>query len=111
MKLKILGSSSEGNCYILENDKEALILEAGVSFGKVKKALDFNISKIVGVLVTHEHGDHAGHLQHFFNAGIPICASLGTLSAKGIDTSIVKPTAAEKTVKFGGFRIMPSGNA
>ena len=107
MKLKILGSSSEGNCYILENDKEALILEAGVSFGKVKKALDFNISKIVGVLVTHEHNDHAGHLQHFFNAGIPICASLGTLSAKGIDTSIVKPTAAEKTVKFGGFRVMP----
>lgn len=107
MKLKILGSSSEGNCYILENEKEALIIEAGVSFDKVKKALGFNISKIVGVLVTHEHGDHAGHLQHFVKAGISICASPGTLTAKGIDTNIVKPTDALKTVQFGGFRIMP----
>ena len=30
MKLNVLGSDSNGNCYILQTDKEALIIEAGV---------------------------------------------------------------------------------
>ena len=49
MKLKCLGSGSSGNCYILENDSEALIIEAGIPFMTVKKALDFNINKIVAL--------------------------------------------------------------
>ena len=58
MKLKVLGSSSSGNCYILESDTEALIIEAGLPFMEVKKALNFNVRKIVGVVVSHSHGDH-----------------------------------------------------
>ena len=60
MKLKVLGSNSLGNCYILENKDEALIIEAGIKFAKVKESLNYNISKIVGCLVSHEHNDHAG---------------------------------------------------
>ena len=37
MKLRVLGSGSSGNCYILENEAEALIIEAGVPFMEVKK--------------------------------------------------------------------------
>ena len=55
MILKVLGSSSRGNGYILETDKEALVLEGGVSLTQVKKAMDFNTSKIVGVCISHEH--------------------------------------------------------
>lgn len=55
MYLKCLGSSSSGNCYILENENEALIIEAGINLSEVKKALNFNISKIRGVLISHEH--------------------------------------------------------
>lgn len=55
MKLKVLGSGSSGNCYILENDTEALIIEAGVPFMEVKKALNFDIRKIQGVVISHEH--------------------------------------------------------
>lgn len=32
MKLKVLGSGSSGNCYILHNDTKALIIEAGLPF-------------------------------------------------------------------------------
>lgn len=46
MMLKVLGSSSKGNCYILENESEALILEAGIKFQDVKKALNWNIAKV-----------------------------------------------------------------
>lgn len=32
MKLKVLGSGSSGNCYILESETEALIIEVGLPF-------------------------------------------------------------------------------
>lgn len=55
MKLKVLGSSSKGNSYILESRNEALILEAGINFSHVQKALNFQTGKVRGVCVTHEH--------------------------------------------------------
>ena len=72
MKLKCLGSGSSGNCYLLEDNKEALIIEAGISFREVKRALDFNIFKIVGVVVSHSHGDHARRCYEYENVGIPV---------------------------------------
>ena len=49
MVLRVLGSSSSGNAYILENVGEALLIEAGVNFKKVVAALEGNISKVVGL--------------------------------------------------------------
>lgn len=72
MKFRCLGSGSSGNCYILENDSEALIIESGIPFMTVKKALDFNINKIVGVLVSHQHLDHAKYSAEYEKAGIPV---------------------------------------
>lgn len=72
MVLKVLGSSSSGNCYILESDTEALIIEAGVHFMEVKKALDFNVRKITAVITTHIHSDHHLYWYEYARAGIPV---------------------------------------
>lgn len=72
MKLNVLGSGSSGNCYILENDEEALIIEAGLPFMEVKKALNFNVMKIKAVLITHDHGDHRKYWFEYVRAGIPV---------------------------------------
>lgn len=72
MILKVLGSSSSGNCYILESDTEALIIEAGVPFKDVKVALGFNVRKIVGVVVSHKHKDHSKYIAEYENAGIRV---------------------------------------
>jgi len=55
MKLKVLGSSSKGNSYVLETASQVLVIEAGIRLVEVKKAIDFNISKIRGVCISHEH--------------------------------------------------------
>ena len=70
MKLKVLGSGSSGNCYILESDTEALIIEAGVPFKDVKVALGFDVRKIVGVVASHSHGDHCKYIDQYKKAGI-----------------------------------------
>lgn len=72
MELICLGSGSSGNCYLLESGSEALVIEAGVSFREVKKALGFNISKIVGVVISHSHGDHAEYAGAYEKAGVPV---------------------------------------
>ena len=79
MELTVLGSSSEGNAYVLQNAGEALLLEAGIPFKKVLAALSNNVKKIVGCLITHEHGDHAGRINEVLNYVVPVYASKGTI--------------------------------
>lgn len=58
MKLKILSSGSVGNCYILQSDKEQLLLDNGIPLKQVKTGLGFNVSNVAGCLVSHHHKDH-----------------------------------------------------
>lgn len=55
MKLTIVGSGSSGNSYVLENESEILLIEAGMPLKKVQEYINFNIKKIKGLLVSHEH--------------------------------------------------------
>lgn len=55
MQLKILNSGSKGNCYLLKGNSETLMIECGISFRNILKGLDFNIDKVVGAIVSHEH--------------------------------------------------------
>ena len=72
MKLKCLGSSSSGNCCILENETEALVIEAGLPLKEVKRALGFNVKKIKAVIISHIHGDHRKYWHEYVMAGIPV---------------------------------------
>jgi ribonuclease BN (tRNA processing enzyme) len=61
MELKVIGSGSDGNCYVLENEMECLVIEAGVNDSKIKEGIGFQINKVVGCIISHCHGDHAGY--------------------------------------------------
>lgn len=108
MELTVLGSSSKGNCYILSNESEALVIEAGVPLYEVKKAIDFNLKKIVGVIVSHEHGDHSKHVQLFLWSRIPVYMSAGTNRSLTIKGSFL-PFLIESEVKkqLGNFTVLP----
>lgn len=53
----------ETNCYILEKDGNALIIDPGAEPVLIKDKLS-NL-KIVGILITHDHFDHVGALASF----------------------------------------------
>jgi len=55
MKLKVLGSSSHGNCYILSTPTGSLILDVGLPWRKIQKGLDYELREVVGALISHEH--------------------------------------------------------
>lgn len=108
MKLHVIGSGSSGNSYILENETEALIIEAGLPFLEVKKALNFNIMKIVGVIVSHEHLDHAQYIKQYMRAGISVYTAFETQTAleviTGERTTAIPPL---KKCKIGKFTVTP----
>lgn len=56
MKVKILGSSSKGNSYLLQsNTGETLIIECGIAWKEILKSLNYNLKGVIACLITHEH--------------------------------------------------------
>ena len=116
MELQVIGSRSDGNAYVLQNDREALLLEAGLPFKKTLEALDYKLDKVVGCLISHDHKDHAEKVTEYLNNGIRVFASRGTnegLLEKYIQgrrrPEDVPYTAEGDYAQFalGGFRIIP----
>lgn len=106
MRLNVLGSDSNGNCYVLQTDKEALIIEAGVRFPEVKKALKWQLSKVVGAVITHEHNDHAKYVRDFVSNGITVLALSSVFKAKSIDSlSFRKEIEPMHGYIVGGFKV------
>lgn len=56
MLLRVVGSGSSGNSYVLiSGNGESLILDCGCPYREILKAIDFKISAVSGVLISHEH--------------------------------------------------------
>jgi len=106
MNLKVLGSSSKGNCYLLESDTECLIIEAGVPFKDVKVAMDFNTAKIHGVLASHEHRDHSGYVKQYIDSGIRCYSSKQAWEGLGIDHYNAIHVTPKMYFEVGNFSII-----
>lgn len=109
MDLHVLGSSSMGNSYILKaENNSSLIIEGGVKLSEVKKSLNFDISKVEGVIITHEHTDHGKYAKEFIKAGINIYATKGTIAALKIEKErYSKRVAYGDETRIGDFKIIP----
>jgi phosphoribosyl 1,2-cyclic phosphodiesterase len=109
MKLRVLGSSSKGNCYLLRAWNQVLIIEAGVKLYEVKKALSFRTDNIVGCLISHSHNDHAGYIKEYSDAGITVLTSEHVLEAKELSkyNNRVKVIYPEHGYRLGEFMIIP----
>ena len=68
VKFMSLSSGSCGNCYYLGTENGGILIDAGVSLRRLKKALqEYNLTtdSFSAVLVTHDHLDHIRHLGSF----------------------------------------------
>jgi phosphoribosyl 1,2-cyclic phosphodiesterase len=69
MLITSLNSGSNGNCYYVGNDREAILVDAGISCREIErrmKRLGLSMDKVKAVFVSHEHTDHI--------RGIPVLA-------------------------------------
>ncbi|MBV9945786.1 MAG: MBL fold metallo-hydrolase, partial [Myxococcales bacterium] len=69
MHISVLGSGSSGNCLVVEAEGERLVLDAGMGPNRAAERMRSIGRELfgqgapppLGVVVTHEHGDHAAH--------------------------------------------------
>lgn len=73
MFVRCIGTGSSGNCYALyDNDGRILLLDLGLARKQILRGIDFNVSDVVGCVVSHEHGDHSKSVKDFENMGIKV---------------------------------------
>lgn len=119
MTLKALGSSSAGNCFILEFDMgegkkpSSIMVECGFPYQTiVRKATPYGIklSELDGCLITHSHKDHSAAALDLAKRGVQIYATEGTLGAIGLNGAgwpmhYGKPTTITKGLAAVAFRV------
>lgn len=107
MKVTVLGSSSAGNCYVLKSETGSLLLEAGIPFAKLQKGLNYDLSHVVGCLITHEHKDHSKAANEVMRAGIDVYTSLGTAKASDMCGHRLNFIKSQEDFCITDFDIMP----
>jgi len=108
MNLKVIKTGSIGNAYILGNKDEVLLIECGVNIKEIKQGLDFDYSKVVGCICTHEHMDHSKSIWDVMKLGIDVYASFGTLKARFVaEQSRSKVVKSKQSFTIGNFKILP----
>ena len=81
MNLKMLGSGSKGNCYVLECSDFTGLIECGLPFKEILKKIyveNLSFTDIDFCFVSHEHKDHSKAIKEIAEKAIPIFLSEGT---------------------------------
>ncbi len=103
-----LNSGSNGNCYYIGNQDEAILVDAGISCRetvKRMKRLGLSPKKVRAIFISHEHGDHvygAPVISRKFN--LPVYITKETLSNGQLEI------AEERLKTFRPFEPVTIGN-
>lgn len=109
----MLGSGSSGNAVVLESDGQALLIDAGFSCRELERrmsAVSLDPRSVVGVVLTHEHGDHVRGVGRFSRRfAVRVHATRGTLSRVRLPSFAPEPVVlkAGRALEVGPFRLEP----
>ena len=71
MKFTVLGSGSTGNAVLISSEKTNVLVDAGMSAREILRRMNemgVDQANLDAILITHEHGDHAGGLRVLLGA-------------------------------------------
>lgn len=114
MRFCSLASSSKGNCSVVYSDQEILLIDMGITLKDLEEKfnrLKLNMENIIGVLVSHEHGDHTkGILSLVRKYGVPVYthynACDGVINKTKI-SSLCVTRFSDDTFSVGNFKVTP----
>lgn len=105
MIFESLASSSSGNVYTVSDKDTRILLECGVSLKSLQKLTGFQLTEFKGVLVSHEHKDHAKAAVELISRGLPVYMSQGT--AEALETDAANLIENMEQFNIGSFDIVP----
>jgi phosphoribosyl 1,2-cyclic phosphodiesterase len=108
-----LNSGSNGNCYYIGNETEAILIDAGIACREIEKRmkrLQLPIQKIKAVFVSHEHSDHIKGIEVLVKKyKVPVYITATTLVNSRIkcETHLAMPFNAYEPVTIGSLIVTP----
>ena len=106
-----LNSGSNGNCYYIGNEHEAVLIDAGISCRETEKRmarLGLLMRKVKAIFVSHEHSDHINGIPVIAKKyQLPVYITMPTLQNGGlnIEGHLVFPFKPFETITIGDLAV------
>lgn len=113
LQIASLNSGSNGNCYYIGNDTEAVFIDAGLSCRETErrmKSLGLDIRKIKAIFISHEHADHISGLPSLSRKWeLPVFITRATYSRSRLPLQphLVVAFRPNEPVQIGRLSVMP----
>lgn len=108
-----IASGSNGNCYYIGNDEEAILVDAGISCRETEKRMTrmgLAMSKVKAIIISHEHSDHIAGLPGIskkYQLPVYITNSTYTNSNIPVQEDLLRDFNAANDIEIGSLRIKP----
>ena len=107
MDIQIIATGSRGNAYRVSDGDTAVLLDAGIPFRDLQRALGFRLSDIKGALITHAHKDHSRACADLLFRGVRVYTSAGTADACDLHGASLRTVNSLAAFDVGTFRVIP----
>ncbi len=112
LQMASLNSGSNGNCYYIGNDSEAVLIDVGISCRETEiriKQIGLTMNKVKAIFVSHEHTDHIKGVSVLANKyKIPVYITTET-GKKG--PRLIKHLSAhfiaDEPIQIGSIQVIP----
>ena len=106
-----LNSGSNGNCYYIGNETEAVLVDVGISCREIErrmKRLNLSLQKVKAVFISHEHTDHIRGLPSLIKKyAFPVYITTPTLRFGRLyfDKDLARNFKAHESISIGDLQI------
>src|SRR6185503_12632855 len=113
LQIASLNSGSNANCYYIGNNKEAVLIDAGLSCRETEKRmkrLGLDLSRVKAIFISHEHDDHIAGLPVLSKKyQMPVYITSNTLHncRFGLNKELVYSFNHSAPVSIGDLSVIP----
>lgn len=113
LSVAAIASGSNGNCYYIGNEQEAVLIDAGISCRETEKRMNrmgLSMSKVKAIVISHEHSDHITGLPGIskkYQLPVYITTSTFKNSQIPIQEDLLRNFSASREIEIGTIRIKP----